>query len=592
VGRHACQLNPCFTRALSVNAAIGRGLRKSQGVGFRGKERDFQARPKDNSPGRSQNQRGQEDHQDFDVFSSDSRSTKDAWNDSKGSGSKNIFGTSGDATTRLRRGKVDIKDIERPARRSRAARFHDPESSFGKKSLSRGDSGRDARATGGKSFQERGSRGSGTGRQRPSFGDSAHRRGRPDHTVAARGRRGPSWEVRVSPYLGRTADSAATNPHTIIRSAARYGPDETQENFGRESTGKSFEDQESNEESVSSRRVDDKLPLSIPYTTPASEFLYGTSVVEAALKSQRTPRRKLYKFYIYSGERRHDKEKDKALAQLARRNNVGVIRVSHQWARTLDKMSGGRPHNGYILEASPLPKLPVFSLGPVTRESGIDGFSVVLDHQSREEKAVNGEESFIRLPKRRESRNPFILLLDSILDPGNLGGIIRTASFMGVTAIAVSTRSSAPFSPVVLKASAGASENIRIFSVNKPAGFVKDSKAAGWKVYAAVAPPGPAGPQGIAPSVMLNKLEAPLDSDPCILMLGGEGEGLRWSLRGKADVEVVIEGSSDKAGVDSLNVSVAAGILCNTFLKSSGGGSDSAKAEPSKGDEKPGKDLF
>ncbi len=51
-------------------------------------------------------------------------------------------------------------------------------------------------------------------------------------------------------------------------------------------------------------------------------------------------------------------------------------------------------------------------------------------------------------------------------------------------------------------------------------------------------------------------------------MLGGEGEGLRWNLQKKADYLVGIEGQRlGQGGVDSLNVSVAAGILCESFSK-------------------------
>lgn len=51
-------------------------------------------------------------------------------------------------------------------------------------------------------------------------------------------------------------------------------------------------------------------------------------------------------------------------------------------------------------------------------------------------------------------------------------------------------------------------------------------------------------------------------------MLGGEGEGLRWTLQKSADYLVGVEGNrAGKGGVDSLNVSVAAGLLCNAFMK-------------------------
>jgi 21S rRNA (GM2251-2'-O)-methyltransferase len=154
------------------------------------------------------------------------------------------------------------------------------------------------------------------------------------------------------------------------------------------------------------------------------------------------------------------------------------------------------------------------------------------------------------------------------VDPGNLGAIIRTSAFLGVTAIAISSRNSASFTPVVFKASAGASEDVTLFMVNKPAGFVVDSKNAGWKVFAAVAPAKKHDP-AMPISLSTDQLNDPLSEDPCILMLGSEGEGLRWNLRSKADVDLYIEGSNQSHNVDSLNVSVAAGILCTTFLKRS-----------------------
>lgn len=314
-----------------------------------------------------------------------------------------------------------------------------------------------------------------------------------------------------------------------------------------------------------SKIFDKHMPLSIPYTTPASEFLYGTSVVEAAITSPRMPKRKLYKLYIYSGENREDAARDSQMERLARRNGVEVVRVGSDWVRLMDKMSSGRPHNGYILEASPLPRLPVTHLGEFKSDDLQDGFEVSIDHQSREEAAVNGTSNFIRTRKNRSGRKPLVLLLDSIVDPGNLGGIVRTASFLGVSAIAISSRNSASFTPVVLKASAGASENITLFSVNKPAGFIVDSKAAGWRVYAAVAPSKHNDPSMPA-SISTDDLADPLSEAPCILMLGSEGEGLRWNLRSKADFDLHIQGSGRSYNVDSLNVSVATGILCNSFL--------------------------
>ena len=95
-------------------------------------------------------------------------------------------------------------------------------------------------------------------------------------------------------------------------------------------------------DSVDRPRRDLKTPLSIPYTTPASEFLYGTSVITAALKSSR---RKLYKLYMYDGENREVQEQDASVRKLALVRGVVVTQVKRDWLRLMDKMSGGRPHN-------------------------------------------------------------------------------------------------------------------------------------------------------------------------------------------------------------------------------------------------------
>ena len=96
--------------------------------------------------------------------------------------------------------------------------------------------------------------------------------------------------------------------------------------------------------SSSDRIGQSRTPLSIPYTTPASEFLYGTSVVIAALQARR---RKLYKLYVYNGEQREAKTLAQAESteKLAHKHGVAVSRVDGDGIRLLDKMSTGRPHN-------------------------------------------------------------------------------------------------------------------------------------------------------------------------------------------------------------------------------------------------------
>ena len=84
------------------------------------------------------------------------------------------------------------------------------------------------------------------------------------------------------------------------------------------------------------------IPLSIPYTTPASEFLYGTSVIFAALTAMR---RKMYKLYVYNGENREVGVKQSSIEDLARDCRVEVIKVEGDGLRMMDKISTGRAHN-------------------------------------------------------------------------------------------------------------------------------------------------------------------------------------------------------------------------------------------------------
>ncbi len=544
-------------RNVSVNSAIGKGLRKSQGVGFRGRERPTRHTP--------------------------------------------------DSDVRIRTGKREVKDDSLPPKRSRASRFHDPDSSFGKRSVVGQE--RKSKVAEKREFT------------RPRIDYEKHetnKRAAESDRIAI-GRNPEKNKVSASrlAYLARESGTggwkekeaeqkpAKVDPENEAFAARKILENEREERAERSFSDKSFKkgdfsinraekprydreerpsynrderpafDREPRSDAAPATErkftplIDKRIPLSIPYTTPASEFLYGASVVEAALNSKANPRRKLYKLYIYNGENRENEDRDKEFARFSRRQGVPVEFKSGDWLRMMDKMSAGRPHNGYILEASPLPKLPLLSLGELTERDGQSGFKIALDYQSKEEAAVNGNTDFIPVPsmtKSGDGRKPFILVLDSILDPGNLGGIIRTASFLGVTGIAISSRNSASFTPVVLKASAGASENVTLFTIKTPAGFIEDSKRHGWKIFAAVAPNtnhAPGGPVKLTTDDLYN----PLHDAPSILMLGNEGEGLRWNLRSKADVEVSIPGSTSRAGVDSLNVSVATGILCTAMLR-------------------------
>ncbi|KAG6192803.1 hypothetical protein E4U27_001966 [Claviceps purpurea] len=308
------------------------------------------------------------------------------------------------------------------------------------------------------------------------------------------------------------------------------------------------------------------MPMMLSYTTAASQFLYGTSVVKAALE---VGRRQMYRLYVYGGENRRDNKDNEILMDLARSRGVPITVVPTEEQRLMDKMSMGRPHNGFVLEASQLPLLPVKSLGRLEETTSKLGFHLELDHQSPEQKSVNGEDSFIR-KTRNSTTKPLVLLLHEIVDPGNLGAVLRTASYMGIDAVGITNRGSAPITPVVLKSASGSAEEVSIFTVESPAEFLKASRAMGWKTYSAIAPPDKKlvrlhGQKFISTDSI--EQDRPLDQHPCVLVMGNEGLGLPRQIKVATDYELSIPKFTRECYVDSLNVSVATALLCHSFVK-------------------------
>ena len=213
----------------------------------------------------------------------------------------------------------------------------------------------------------------------------------------------------------------------------------------------------------------------------------------------------------------------------------------------------------------------------------------MLDKQSREDAQINGTQTRYTY-NSAGWRHPLLLYVDGVLDEGNLGAIARSAYFLGVDAIATPLRQSAPWSSIALKASAGGAEAIPIFTVKKPAEFLAASSGDGWRIYASDAvdqeqqslpnktekkvPSGSETSSKLIFSYAKNSgripaEHCPVDAHPTILMMGAEGEGLRGTLFSQAHFKVGIRAGreTNEVGVDSLNVSVAASLLCYEFLQ-------------------------
>lgn len=152
-----------------------------------------------------------------------------------------------------------------------------------------------------------------------------------------------------------------------------------------------------------------------------------------------------------------------------------------------------------------------------------------------------------------------------------MGAIIRSSHFLGVDGILICTRNSAALTPVALKAAAGAAETLPLYSVGQPASFIDESQENGWKFYAAVSPNSSDSGRAVGrPYYSSRTLGNPTRNHPCILVLGSEGDGLRWNIQKKADFMLGIEAQRTGSGeLDSLNVSVASALLCDAFLRES-----------------------
>jgi 21S rRNA (GM2251-2'-O)-methyltransferase len=160
--------------------------------------------------------------------------------------------------------------------------------------------------------------------------------------------------------------------------------------------------------------------------------------------------------------------------------------------------------------------------------------------------------------------------LDEIMDPQNLGTILRSSYFLSGgkvnTAINVllCDKNSAPLSPVVSAASAGALEISEILGTNNMPAALLSAKEAGWRVLGAAAE----NPLANSDVECLNFDEYDPEV-PTVLVLGNEGSGLRTMVAKSCDGFVRIEGGErnggEGGGVDSLNVSVSAGILMSHF---------------------------
>ncbi|MEE9911966.1 MAG: 23S rRNA (guanosine(2251)-2'-O)-methyltransferase RlmB [Deltaproteobacteria bacterium] len=141
--------------------------------------------------------------------------------------------------------------------------------------------------------------------------------------------------------------------------------------------------------------------------------------------------------------------------------------------------------------------------------------------------------------------NDLIVILDSILDPQNLGSIIRSAHCLGANGVVIPTDRAASVTPAVIKASAGSAEQLPVARVTNLSQTIDYLKNIGFWIYGADAHGGG------------NIREQKFDGQVA-LVLGSEARGIRPLVKKKCDHLVTIPMAGN---FDSFNVAVAAGII-------------------------------
>ena len=222
------------------------------------------------------------------------------------------------------------------------------------------------------------------------------------------------------------------------------------------------------------------------------EIIYGIRPVIESLKSGR---RKVFEIFDAVG--------DEEVAKAAGARGVKPKRVSRQ---RVDELARGGVHQGVVARVEPYP--------------------------------YSGLGEMLAAPE------PLILVLDGVTDPRNLGAVLRDADATGASGVVVPQDRAAGVTAAAVKASAGASEHVRVARETNLRQAIERMKAAGLWVYAAEA--------GGTP---LTELDL---AGPVGLVFGSEGRGVRRLVREACDGEISIPMLGNVA---SLNISVAAGVL-------------------------------
>jgi 23S rRNA (guanosine2251-2'-O)-methyltransferase len=238
-----------------------------------------------------------------------------------------------------------------------------------------------------------------------------------------------------------------------------------------------------------------------------TDIIYGRNAIREALLAGRVRR-----VLMLPGASRVAVE----LHAEAKRLGISVATAER---RELDRLAAGVNHQGVIAEVAPF---AYSSLDEILAESGA----------------------------RREP--PFILLLDCIQDPQNLGTLLRTAEAVGIHGVVIPRHRAAEVTPAVEKASAGAVEHLRIAQEANLTLVIQRLKTAGVWV---------AGVEDVPAASDYTKANL---SGPMAIVVGGEGKGLSRLVRESCDFVLRLPMCGK---VTSLNAAVAGSVVLYEALK-------------------------
>ncbi|NHH88144.1 23S rRNA (guanosine(2251)-2'-O)-methyltransferase RlmB [Pseudoalteromonas sp. MB47] len=240
----------------------------------------------------------------------------------------------------------------------------------------------------------------------------------------------------------------------------------------------------------------------------SNELIFGFHSVEAILAKE--PERFLE---IYALKGREDKRLNPVIDQ-ARKFGISVQFMQR---KALDNKANGEQHQGIIANVK---------AARMYNEKDLDE---IIAHEE----------------------TPFLLVLDGITDPHNLGACLRTADAAGVHAIIVPKDKSAKLNGTARKVACGAAETVPLVQVTNLARTLREIKDAGvWVV-------------GTAGETDTELFDANL-TGPMAVVMGAEGDGMRRLTREHCDLLVKIPMAGT---VSSLNVSVATGICLFEVLR-------------------------